>query len=134
MPRAAPSPPRSCRAWTRTPTAMCSSPASARSVMPSPISSRDRKSTRLNSSHTVIYTLSLHDALPIFDSSRFIADVEGVLARLGRCQIAVSEGVQDAQGRPIATTLVQGLDKDAHGNVQLSGVGALGDALADLIK
>src|SRR5476649_589011 len=26
----------------------------------------DRKSTRLNSSHTVIYTLSLHDALPIW--------------------------------------------------------------------
>src|SRR5476649_602205 len=29
------------------------------------IQRRDRKSTRLNSSHTVIYTLSLHDALPI---------------------------------------------------------------------
>src|SRR5476649_2579715 len=28
----------------------------------------DRKSTRLNSSHTVIYTLSLHDALPILAS------------------------------------------------------------------
>src|SRR6476646_6075641 len=28
-------------------------------------SSGDRKSTRLNSSHTEIYTLSLHDALPI---------------------------------------------------------------------
>src|SRR5579875_1508289 len=28
----------------------------------------DRKSTRLNSSHTVIYTLSLHDALPILYS------------------------------------------------------------------
>src|SRR5476649_1680894 len=27
----------------------------------------DRKSTRLNSSHTEIYTLSLHDALPIFE-------------------------------------------------------------------
>src|SRR5476649_391154 len=27
----------------------------------------DRKSTRLNSSHTEIYTLSLHDALPIFN-------------------------------------------------------------------
>src|SRR5262252_8721766 len=27
-------------------------------------SSQDRKTTRLNSSHTVIYTLSLHDALP----------------------------------------------------------------------
>src|SRR5476649_1202050 len=28
----------------------------------------DRKSTRLNSSHTEIYTLSLHDALPISTS------------------------------------------------------------------
>src|SRR5882672_6518463 len=37
---------------------MCS--ALRNSSMPS-----DRKSTRLNSSHTVIYTLSLHDALPI---------------------------------------------------------------------
>src|SRR5476649_1177737 len=31
-----------------------------------PSSSSDRKSTRLNSSHTEIYTLSLHDALPIY--------------------------------------------------------------------
>src|SRR5476649_2482699 len=29
------------------------------------ITALDRKSTRLNSSYTVIYTLSLHDALPI---------------------------------------------------------------------
>src|SRR5579875_2848410 len=29
----------------------------------------DRKSTRLNSSHTEIYTLSLHDALPILKNS-----------------------------------------------------------------
>src|SRR6476646_6067605 len=29
-------------------------------------STLDRKSTRLNSSHTEIYTLSLHDALPIY--------------------------------------------------------------------
>src|SRR5882672_10986382 len=36
----------------------------------------DRKSTRLNSSHTVIYTLSLHDALPIF--------AQDVLILLGR--------------------------------------------------
>ena len=69
-----------------------------------------------------------------FDSKRFIADVEVVLGKYGRCQVAVSEGVQDAQGRAIATTLVDTLDKDAHGNVQLSGVGALGDALADLVK
>src|SRR5882672_3697350 len=32
---------------------------------PRPPAGTDRKSTRLNSSHTVIYTLSLHDALPI---------------------------------------------------------------------
>src|SRR5476649_838945 len=31
-----------------------------------PSSRPDRKSTRLNSSHTEIYTLSLHDALPIY--------------------------------------------------------------------
>src|SRR5882672_1118606 len=31
-----------------------------------PVPTIDRKSTRLNSSHTVIYTLSLHDALPIY--------------------------------------------------------------------
>src|ERR671916_382407 len=30
----------------------------------------DRKSTRLNSSHTEIYTLSLHDALPIYAVGR----------------------------------------------------------------
>src|SRR5215204_5550610 len=30
----------------------------------------DRKSTRLNSSHTEIYTLSLHDALPIYPRLR----------------------------------------------------------------
>src|SRR5882672_1406715 len=30
----------------------------------------DRKSTRLNSSHTEIYTLSLHDALPIYEHHR----------------------------------------------------------------
>src|SRR5476649_1340168 len=35
-------------------------------VLPAAImQSEDRKSTRLNSSHTEIYTLSLHDALPI---------------------------------------------------------------------
>src|SRR5579875_3624810 len=32
----------------------------------------DRKSTRLNSSHTVIYTLSLHDALPIWETFNYL--------------------------------------------------------------
>src|SRR5476649_1657709 len=42
----------------------------ARTISPCPLTTpcmcRDRKSTRLNSSHTEIYTLSLHDALPIY--------------------------------------------------------------------
>src|SRR5476649_1040223 len=37
----------------------------SRSLPSTTTPTKDRKSTRLNSSHTVIYTLSLHDALPI---------------------------------------------------------------------
>jgi 6-phosphofructokinase 1 len=71
----------------------------------------------------------------VFDPERFIADVENVFARHGRCVIAVSEGVSGANGQPIVTTLKPGgAERDAHGNVQLSGTGALGDVLADLIK
>lgn len=69
-----------------------------------------------------------------FDTQRFTADVQRVYDKLGRCQIAVSEGIQDKDGKPITTLLVEGLDKDAHGNVQLSGVGGLGDGLAELVK
>jgi 6-phosphofructokinase 1 len=69
-----------------------------------------------------------------FDQDRFIADVERVYSTLGRCQIAVSEGVQDSDGKPMAVRLVEGLERDMHGNVQLSGVSALGDALAELVK
>jgi 6-phosphofructokinase 1 len=69
-----------------------------------------------------------------FEHEKFLADVERVYARLGRCQVAVSEGIQNAAGAPIATTLVEGLDRVMHGNVQLSGVAALGDALSSLVK
>jgi 6-phosphofructokinase len=69
-----------------------------------------------------------------FDPERFVQDVQQVYNRLGRCQVAVSEGIQDSNGTPIATRLAQGLERDAHGNVQLSGVAVLGDSLADLVK
>ncbi len=69
-----------------------------------------------------------------FDPDRFIAEVDEVYKRLGRCQIAVSEGIQNAAGKPVAATLTAGGDVDPHGNVQLSGTGALGDALAELVK
>jgi 6-phosphofructokinase 1 len=68
-----------------------------------------------------------------FDSDQFVADVQKVYDKYGRCIIAVSEGVSDKSGAPIITSL-KGVEKDSHGNVQLSGTGALGDLLADLIK
>jgi 6-phosphofructokinase 1 len=68
-----------------------------------------------------------------FDADRFIVDVQKVYDKYGRCIVAVSEGVSDKSGAPIITTL-KGVEKDSHGNVQLSGTGALGDLLADLIK
>jgi 6-phosphofructokinase 1 len=67
-----------------------------------------------------------------FDPGRFVADVRGVLDKLGRCVVAVSEGIQDASGRLVSEDLIQGVD--AHGNKQLSGSGALGDHLAALLK
>ncbi len=69
-----------------------------------------------------------------FSKELFLADVDGVMKRLGRCIVAVSEGVADEQHRPIATLLAETVERDAHGNVQLSGSGELGDLLKDLVK
>jgi 6-phosphofructokinase len=70
-----------------------------------------------------------------FSTEPFLADVEAVYAKLGRCQIAVSEGIRDEHGKEIGPKLMRGAGEvDAHGNVQLSGSGALGDGLADLVK
>jgi 6-phosphofructokinase 1 len=69
-----------------------------------------------------------------FEIDRFLADVKAVHARLGRCVVAVSEGIHDASGEPIASKLASSVERDAHGNVQLSGTGALADLLCDAIK
>jgi 6-phosphofructokinase 1 len=69
-----------------------------------------------------------------FDEQRFVADVLAVNQRLGRCLVAVSEGVHDSAGVTVAEKLAARAERDAHGNVQLSGSGALGDHLAGLIK
>ena len=54
--------------------------------------------------------------------------------RHGRCVVAVSEGIHDASGQPIITQLAKQVERDAHGNVQLSGTGALADLLCEQIK
>ncbi|MDN5352139.1 MAG: ATP-dependent phosphofructokinase / diphosphate-dependent phosphofructokinase [Clostridiales bacterium] len=69
-----------------------------------------------------------------FSIDKFLDDVKDVYDKYGRCIIAVSEGIQDADGTPIVSKLQEVVEKDAHGNVQLSGTGALGDLLADEIK
>ena len=63
-----------------------------------------------------------------FSMKRFIADVGAVRDRYGRCIIAMSEGVQAEDGRPLLETIRETLERDAHGNVQLSG-GDLGVAI-----
>ena len=70
----------------------------------------------------------------MFDPDKFVADVEKVYKKYGRCVVAVSEGVHDKSGNPIIMSLKKEVEKDSHGNVQLSGTGALGDVLSSLIK
>jgi 6-phosphofructokinase 1 len=73
-----------------------------------------------------------------FSVEKFLADVDRVYKKVGRCVIAVSEGIHDEKGTPMAVVLAEKLgravEKDSHGNVQLSGSGVLGDFLGDLIK
>ena len=66
----------------------------------------------------------------VFDRDRFCDRVEDILLEHGRCVVAVSEGIHDADGTPIA----KGTEVDSHGNIQLSGTGALGDYLSGLVK
>lgn len=65
---------------------------------------------------------------------KFISDIDAVCEKLGRCVIAVSEGIRDENNRTWAENLAKNAEKDAHGNVQLSGTGALADFLASQVK
>ncbi|MFG0275624.1 MAG: 6-phosphofructokinase [Phycisphaerales bacterium] len=69
-----------------------------------------------------------------FNPEQFVEEVGEVYARLGRCLIAVSEGIHNDQGEAISAMLSGTGEKDAHGNVQLSGSGALGDFLANTLR
>ena len=68
-----------------------------------------------------------------FSLERFEAEVLAVLKKEGRCVVAVSEGIRDAEGKSIGARFAGG-EKDSHGNVQMSGTGALGDYLAKTLK
>lgn len=68
-----------------------------------------------------------------FDVDEFLKDVKAVYDRLGRCLIAVSEGIIDDEGTPIAAKLKEKVTRDAHGNIELAG-GELGEMLSEKIK
>ena len=68
-----------------------------------------------------------------FTEEKFVKDVKAAMKKFGRCVIAVSEGIRGKDGVAIGAKLGSG-EKDSHGNVQMSGTGALGDALAKLLK
>jgi len=65
-----------------------------------------------------------------FDIHAFLGDVAEIYGRLGRCLVAVSEGIEDKDGN----TILKSNEKDDHHNVQLSGTGALGDYLANAVR
>lgn len=67
-----------------------------------------------------------------FSVEKFLADVKRVYEKNKRCVIAVSEGISDELGAPIAARFSK--EMDTHGNIQLSGSGALGDLLANEIR
>ncbi len=75
-----------------------------------------------------------------FDPEPFLDAVEEVFRRLGRCIVAVSEGIHDGDGRPFLQVYAEmsgsalAGERDSHGNIQLSGTGALGDALTRMVK
>ncbi|MHB0936648.1 MAG: 6-phosphofructokinase [Armatimonadota bacterium] len=71
---------------------------------------------------------------------QFCSEVSEVYDRLGRCIVAVSEGIVDANN-PDHKTFTEvimeeaaEIERDLHGNVQLSGSGALGDWLVGYLK
>jgi len=64
---------------------------------------------------------------------QFLRDVKAANDQYGRCVVAVSEGVVGPDKKALAEQFTGG-ERDSHGNVQLSGTGALGDLLSAWVK
>ena len=69
-----------------------------------------------------------------FKIKDFLEQVKKIFDKYGRCIIAVSEGIQDNKGNLISQKIIQNNEYDAHGNIQLSGSGTLGDYLSNILK
>ncbi|UCD30708.1 MAG: diphosphate--fructose-6-phosphate 1-phosphotransferase, partial [Planctomycetota bacterium] len=74
-----------------------------------------------------------------FDIDQFVNDVEEVHDRIGRCLVAISEGIADADGtlwaEKVSMLRQEELGKDEFGHIQLGvGAGALADFLAGNLR
>jgi 6-phosphofructokinase 1 len=69
-----------------------------------------------------------------FRLENFLAEVRRTFDQFGRCVVAVSEGIHDDENVPIITRFVKRVERDAHGNIQLSGNGALAELLCDQVR
>lgn len=74
-----------------------------------------------------------------FDVDQFVHDVREVYDRIGRCLVAISEGIADKDGaiwaEKVSVLHQSNLERDAFGNVQLSaGAGSLADYLAGSLR
>jgi ATP-dependent phosphofructokinase / diphosphate-dependent phosphofructokinase len=65
---------------------------------------------------------------------KLLSDVETCYRKHGRCLIACSEGITDHDGKTWYEHLAEHQEHDMHGNIQLSGSGAIGDYLAEIIR
>ena len=66
-----------------------------------------------------------------FDMDKFIADVQAIYKKNGKCIVAVSEGIHDASGKLIAEYGAENAPVDAFGHKQLGGLAA---NLANILK
>tara|TARA_Y100001958_G_C21155497_1_gene490644 strand:+ start:22 stop:1224 length:1203 start_codon:yes stop_codon:yes gene_type:complete len=75
-----------------------------------------------------------------FIIEEFKKEVKEVYDALGRCVVAVSEGIQGKDGEYFLQTYAKESGSslagqtDSHGNIQLSGSGLLGDTLSQIIS
>ena len=76
----------------------------------------------------------------VFQIDGFLKEVKEVYDSLGRCVIAVSEGIHNEEGEYFLQTYASETGSrlagktDSHGNIQLSGSGALGDTLTNIVS
>ncbi len=69
-----------------------------------------------------------------FEIEKFLYQINSYYNKYGRCIVAISEGIQDKYKKLFSEKIKKNTEFDAHGNIQLSGSGGLGDYLADQIR